>query len=70
MAALVAALIDAADRWSAVRRLELGVRTDDARAIALYSRLGFEDEGVARDDAVRDGRSGDVPHMARIRRVG
>jgi putative acetyltransferase len=68
--ALLAALVDAADRWYAVRRLELGVFTDNARAIALYRRFGFEEEGVSRDDAFRDGRYVDVLRMARIRPVG
>lgn len=68
--ALLAALVDAADRWYAVRRLILGVYTDNERAIALYRRFGFEDEGVARGDAFRDGRYVDVLQMARIRPVG
>ena len=68
--ALLAALVDAADRWYAVRRLTLGVYTDNARAIALYRRFGFEDERIARGDAVRDGRYVDVLQMARIRPVG
>lgn len=68
--ALMAALIDAADRWYAVRRLTLGVYTDNTRAIALYRRFGFEDEGVARGDAFRDGSYVDVLQMARIRPLG
>ncbi len=68
--ALMAALVDAADRWYALRRLELGVYADNGRAIALYGRFGFEEEGVARGDAFRDGRYVDVLHMARITPVG
>ncbi|RYC32814.1 GNAT family N-acetyltransferase [Lichenibacterium minor] len=68
--ALLAALVDAADRWYGVRRLALGVYTDNARAIALYRRFGFAEEGIARGDAFRDGRYVDVLHMARIGPVG
>ena len=68
--ALMAALVDAADRWYAVRRLELGVYPDNVRAVALYRRFGFEDEGVARGDAFRDGLYVDVLRMARVRPVG
>ena len=68
--ALMAALVDAADRWYALRRLELGVYTDNVRAVALYRRFGFEDEGVARGDAFRDGLYVDVLRMARVRPVG
>ena len=68
--ALMGALVEAADRWYAVRRLELGVFTDNLRAIALYRRFGFEEEGVARGDAFRDGRYVDVLRMARVRPVG
>ena len=65
--ALLTALVEAADRWYAIRRLELGVYTDNAGAIRLYRRFGFEEEGVSRDDAFRDGRHVDVLRMARIR---
>lgn len=68
--ALLTALVEAADRWYAVRRLELGVYSDNAAAIRLYRRFGFEEEGVSRDDAFRDGRYVDVMHMGRIRITG
>ena len=68
--ALLAALVDAADRWYAVRRLELSVYTDNAGAIRLYRRFGFADEGVARGDAFRDGRYVDTLRMARIGPIG
>ena len=68
--ALMAALVDAADRWYAVRRLALDVFTDNAAAVAVYRRFGFEDEGVARGAAFRDGRYVDTLRMARITPVG
>jgi L-phenylalanine/L-methionine N-acetyltransferase len=65
--ALMTALIDQADRWLALRRLEITVFTDNARAIALYERFGFEPEGVLRAYAWRDGAYADCIAMARLR---
>jgi putative acetyltransferase len=65
--ALMAALIDAAEKWWNVRRLELEVFADNARAIALYERFGFEREGLFRAHAWRDGAYVDVIPMARLR---
>lgn len=66
--ALMAAIVDLADRWWNVRRLELNVYADNARAIALYERFGFEREGLLRDYAWRDGAYVDSLVMARLRR--
>jgi putative acetyltransferase len=65
--ALLAALLDQADRWLNLRRVELTVWTDNHRAIALYERAGFEREGVLRDYAFRDGAYVDALTMARIK---
>lgn len=65
--ALMSAVVEQADRWLNVRRLELFVWTDNARAIALYERFGFEREGVFRDYAWRDGAYVDALAMARLR---
>jgi putative acetyltransferase len=64
--ALMAALVDYADRWGQVLRIELTVFADNAGAIALYERNGFEHEGRARGYALRDGRYEDVLYMARL----
>lgn len=64
--ALMQALCDYADRWAQVLRLELGVYTDNARAIALYRRFGFEIEGTHRAYALRDGVYVDSHTMARL----
>jgi L-phenylalanine/L-methionine N-acetyltransferase len=65
--ALLDALLDQADRWLNLRRIELTVWTDNHRAIALYERAGFEREGVLRDYAFRDGAYVDALTMARIK---
>jgi L-phenylalanine/L-methionine N-acetyltransferase len=64
--ALLRALIDWADRWANVLRLELTVFTDNAAAIALYRKHGFEIEGTHRAYALRDGVYVDVHAMARL----
>ncbi|HET6971680.1 MAG TPA: GNAT family N-acetyltransferase, partial [Phenylobacterium sp.] len=65
--ALMAAVVDLADNWLQVRRLELSVYADNARAIALYERFGFEREGLNRDYAWRNGAFVDSIAMARLR---
>ena len=64
--ALLRALLDAADKWLDIRRIELTVFHDNERAIRLYERIGFEREGVLRAYAFRDGRYVDVIAMARL----
>ena len=49
-----------------LRRLELTVQTDNARAIALYTRHGFVIEGTHIGDSIRDGVLIDVHSMARL----
>ncbi len=66
---LMRSLLDSADNWLAVSRVQLTVFADNARAIALYRRNGFEVEGTARRFALRDGALVDALHMARIRDV-
>ncbi|MFO1415354.1 MAG: GNAT family N-acetyltransferase [Burkholderiales bacterium] len=65
--ALMKALLDLADHWFAYRRLELTVYTDNAAAIALYRKFGFEVEGTLRQYALRDGVLVDAYTMARLR---
>ena len=64
--ALLAAAMDLADNWLQVRRTEITVYVDNEPAIALYRKLGFIEEGRARDYAFRDGRYCDVLMMARV----
>jgi putative acetyltransferase len=65
--ALLQALIEAADKWLDIGRLELTVFEDNDRAIRLYERHGFEREGTLRAYAFRDGKYVDGVAMARLR---
>jgi len=65
--ALMAAVLDLADNWLGLRRIELSVYTDNAAAIHLYEKFGFVIEGTARQYAFRNGEYVDVYYMARLR---
>lgn len=64
--ALMQALCDFADRWMQVLRIELDVYTDNAAALALYRKFGFEIEITQRGYALRDGRYVDSYGMGRL----
>jgi L-phenylalanine/L-methionine N-acetyltransferase len=66
--ALMAAVIDLADNWLNLRRLELTVFVDNEPALALYRKFGFAVEGTHTDFAFRDGRFVDAFAMARLKR--
>ena len=66
---LMEALLDIADNWLMLVRVELTVFADNAGAIALYEKLGFVIEGTKRAAAIRNGRYMDEYMMARIRRL-
>ena len=63
---LMMALLDWADNWAGVLRIELCVYTDNKRAIVLYQRHGFVQEGVIRAHALRNGAYVDSVLMARL----
>lgn len=66
--ALVGALIEQADLWLNISRLELVVYCDNERAIRLYESFGFEREGLLRAYAWREGAWADCFAMARLRK--
>ena len=64
--ALMEAALDLADNWLNLTRIELRVYTDNAAAIALYEKFGFEVEGTHRRLAFRNGEYVDGYSMARV----
>ena len=65
--ALMRAILDVADRWLGLRRIELGVLVDNEPARRLYEKHGFVPEGVARQSVAGEGRLQDELRMARLR---
>lgn len=65
--ALMEAMIELAERWMGITRIELTVFTDNATAIALYKKCGFEIEGRAPRYAFRNGEYVDAYFMARVK---
>ncbi len=64
---LLAALLEIADDWLGLTRLELTVYTDNLAAQALYRRAGFVPEGVHRGYALRGGALVDAQFLGRLR---
>lgn len=64
---LMQTIIDLADNWLGLSRLELQVYTDNTPAIALYEKFGFITEGTLRHYAYRDGKLCDLYMMARTK---
>lgn len=63
---LLARLLDWADNWAGVLRVELHVHADNDRAIALYRSMGFIEEGRHIGYAMKNGRYVDSFSMARL----
>ena len=64
--ALMMALLDYADNWAQVLRLELNVYADNAAAIRLYELCGFSREGRMMAYALRGGVYVDSLVMGRL----
>jgi len=64
---LMEAVMDIADNWLMLTRVELSVYTDNDRAISLYKKFGFVTEGIAKKAAIRNGQYVDEYYMARVR---
>jgi len=65
--ALLRGIVDLADNWLRLSRLQLEVYADNAAALRLYEKFGFEREGRMRRGAVRDGELADLVTMGRLR---
>lgn len=65
--ALMSAVIDLADNWLNITRVELDVNVDNPAGVHLYKKFGFEIEGTRRFHTYGDGRWADSYFMARLR---
>lgn len=64
---LMAAIIELADTWLNIGRIELEVNVDNPAGVRLYRKFGFEIEGTKQWHAFGDGRLADSYFMARLR---
>jgi len=64
---MMEAVLDLADNWLNLKRLELEVFVDNKGAIHLYEKYGFGIEGTLRKFAFRDGAYVDTYVMGRVR---
>ena len=65
--AILGALLDVADNWRGLKRVELSVYADNKPAIGLYTSHGFEVEGRHVKAGFTDGQYQDLLTMARLR---
>lgn len=63
---LLEALVELADNWYGLLRLELIVFCENEAALGLYKKFGFVEEGVLKAYAMQHGAYKDVLTMARI----
>lgn len=64
--ALMTAVIDIADNWLMLVRVELTVFEDNQKAINMYEKFGFEKEGLKKLAGIRNGQYVNEFVMARI----
>ncbi|SHI10723.1 putative acetyltransferase [Clostridium collagenovorans DSM 3089] len=64
---LLETILDIADNWLMLVRIELGVFFDNLPAIHLYEKCGFKREGIKVKAAIRNGEYVDEIIMARIK---
>lgn len=67
--ALITAMLDLADNWLNLHRIELTVYNDNQAAIALYQKFDFVIEGELVDFAFRQGQFINAYQMARIKKA-
>ena len=65
--ALMREMIEMCDNWLRVDRIELTVFVDNAPAIKVYKKYGFEIEGTGKKYALRNGEYVDAYYMARVK---
>jgi len=64
---LLEAVLDLADNWLLLKRVELEVYDTNEAAIGLYEKYGFVEEGLKRMGAVKDGEYVNILIMGRLK---
>jgi len=64
---LMQALLDIADNWLMLIRVELSVFVDNEAAVKLYEKFGFTIEGTMKKAGIRNGHYVDQHIMARVK---
>lgn len=64
---LIETVIDLADNWLQIKRIQIDVNSDNQVAIACYKKFGFEIEGEAKCSVFRNGEYISTYYMARIK---
>lgn len=63
---LIETVLNLADNWLNIKRVQIEVNSDNAKAIACYKKFGFEIEGEAKYSVFREGEFISTYYMARI----
>ncbi|WP_162063835.1 GNAT family N-acetyltransferase [Vibrio taketomensis] len=63
---LIETVLDLADNWLQIKRIQIEVNTDNQAAIACYRKFGFRIEGEAECSVFRNGEYVNTYYMARI----
>lgn len=64
---MIETVLDLADNWLQIKRIQIDVNSDNQTAIACYKKFGFEVEGEAKFASFRDGQYINTLYMARIK---
>jgi len=64
---MIETVLDLADNWLQIKRIQIDVNSDNQTAIACYKKFGFEIEGEAKCASFRDGEYINTLYMARIK---
>lgn len=67
--AMMEYLLDIADNWLMLKRVELEVLADNERAVRLYESLGFETEGRKKYSLIYEGELRDTYVMGRYKNI-
>lgn len=63
---LIETVLDLADNWLQIKRVQIEVNSDNEKAIACYKKFDFKIEGEAKWGSFRDGQLINTYYMARI----